>query len=144
MEASSYDPRTRLDSHANMVVLGLYSFVFESTGRTYNVQPFSTDLGIAKDIPIVDGALAYDFSHSGITYVLVVRNSLHVLSMNHDLIPSFITSAGGVLVYDIPKIHCEDPVVDNHCMSFDNYDLRIPLQLNGVFSYFHARVSTER
>ena len=60
MEASSDDLRTELDSHAKMVVLGLNSFVFESTGRTFNVQPFSTNLGVAKHVPIVDGALAYD------------------------------------------------------------------------------------
>ena len=59
MEASIDDPRTELDSHANMVVLGLNSFVFESTGRTCNVQPFRTDLGVAKDVP------------TGIVYVLL-------------------------------------------------------------------------
>ena len=144
MEASIDDPRTELDSHANMVVLGLNSFVFESTGRTCNVQPFSTDLGIAKDVPIVDGALAYDCPYSGIVYVLVVRNALHVPSMDHNLIPPFIMRAGGVIVNDIPKIHCECPEVDDHFISFDHSDLRILLQLNGVFSYFHTRVPTER
>ena len=54
MEASIDDPRTELDSHANMIVLGLNSFVFESTGRTCNAQPFSSDLGIEKDAHIVD------------------------------------------------------------------------------------------
>ena len=29
--------RTDLDSHANMVVLRKYSYIFESTGRTCNV-----------------------------------------------------------------------------------------------------------
>ena len=54
IEVSSDDPRTELDSHANMVVLGSISFVFESTGRTFNVQPFSSNICIAKDVPIVD------------------------------------------------------------------------------------------
>ena len=144
MEASCDDPRTELDSHANMVVLGLNSFVFESTGRTCNVQPFSTDLGIVKDVPIVDGALAYDCPYSGIVYILLVRNALHVPSMDHNLIPPFIMRAGGVIVNDVPKIQCEDPAVDDHCISIPDSDLRIPLQLNGVFSYFHTRVPTER
>ena len=139
MEASSDDPRTELDSHANMVVLGLNSFVFESTGRTCNVQPFSSELGVAKDVPIVDGALAYDCPCSGIIYVLVVRKALHAPSMNHNLIPPFMLRTVGVIVNDVPKIHCEDPAVDNHCISFDNSDLWIPFQINGVFSYFHTR-----
>ena len=37
MEAFIDDPRTETDSHANIVVLGFNSFVFESTGRTCNV-----------------------------------------------------------------------------------------------------------
>lgn len=78
MEASIDDPLTELDSHANIVVLGLNSFMFESTGRTCNVQPFSTDLGVAMDVPIVVGAFAYDCPYSGIFYVLVVRNALHI------------------------------------------------------------------
>ena len=133
MEASSYDLRTELDSHANMVVLRLNSFMFESTGRTCDVQPFSSELGIAKDVPIVDGALAYDCPYSGIVYVLVVRNSLHVPSMDYNLIPPFIMRAGGVIVNNVPKIHCEDPAVDSHCISFDASDLRIQFQINGVF-----------
>ena len=32
LEAPSADPRTELDSHANMVVLGSDAFIFESTG----------------------------------------------------------------------------------------------------------------
>ena len=127
MEASFDNPRTELDSHANMVVLGLNSFVFESTGKTCNVQPFSTELGIARDVPIVDGALAYDCSYSGIVYVLVVRNALHVPSMVHNLILPFIMRAGGVVVIDVPKVQCKDPAVDDHCVSFVDSNLRIPL-----------------
>ena len=48
IEASSDNPRIELDSHANMVVLGQNSFVFESTGRTFNAQPFSSTLGMKK------------------------------------------------------------------------------------------------
>ena len=64
--------------------------------------------------------------------------------MDHKLILPFIMRARGVIVNDVPKIHCKDPVVDNHYISFDNSDLKIPLQLNGVFSYFQTRVITER
>ena len=144
MEIPSDNPRKELDSHTNMVILGLNSFVFESTGRTCNFQPFSTDLGVAKDVPIVDGALPCDHPYVGIVYVLVINNSLHVPSMGHNLIPPFVMRSGGVVVNDVPKLQCEDPAVDDHCISFDDSDLRIPLQLNGTFSYFHTRVPTER
>ena len=48
------DPSTELDSHANMVVLGEHDFIFESTNRTCNVQPFDSSLGTASKIPILD------------------------------------------------------------------------------------------
>jgi len=140
-ESTSY-PRTELDSHANMIVLGHNSFVFESTGRTCNVQPSSADLGTATNIPTVDGALAYDCPYSGQVYILLVRNALHIPSMDHNLVPPFILRAGGVKINDVPKIHCESPGVEDHCISFEGSDLRIPLQLNGIFSYFHSRIPT--
>ena len=51
--------------------------------------------------------------------------------------------AGGATINDVPKIHCEDHIVNDHTVSFEHSNLRIPLQLNGVFSYFHTRVPTE-
>ena len=62
MEESSDDPRTELDSHPNAVVLGSNYFVFESTGRTCNDQPFISDLVMTKDILIFDRALACDYT----------------------------------------------------------------------------------
>ena len=52
VEESSNDPLMNLDSHANIVFLGSNSFVFESTKRIYNVQPFRIYLGVAKNVPI--------------------------------------------------------------------------------------------
>ena len=136
------DPRYELDYHANMVVLGKHYFVFEKTGRTCNVQPFSTELVIAADVPIVDGAIAYDFPYTKTTYVLIFSNVLHMPTMAHNLIPPFIMIYGGVIFSDAPKIHCVDPTIEDHCIRFKNSDLKIPMQLSGTFSYFHSRLPT--
>ena len=53
------DPRTELDLHANMVFLGAHAFIFESTNRTCNVQPFDPSLGIVSKKPIADSAVLY-------------------------------------------------------------------------------------
>ena len=42
----------------------------------------------------------------------------------------------GVTVNDIPKIHKEDPAVDDHAITFVEMGFRIPLSLWGIFSYF--------
>ena len=138
------DPRTELDSHANMIVVGSECFVFESTGRSCTVHPFSTDLGSAKDVPIVDAALAYDCQYTGQTIILIARNALHIRTMKNNLIPPFIMRAGGVIVNDKPKIHCDNPTVQDHSLSFHDSDVRIPLQLHGIFSYFHTRSPNEK
>ena len=68
-DTASVDTRTELDSHANMMVLGSNVFIFESTDRSCNVHPFDSKLGMSHDVPIVDGALAYECSlHDGNLY----------------------------------------------------------------------------
>ena len=47
---------------------------------------------------------------------------------------------GGVIVNDVPKIHCPHPTTNDHCILFPNSDLTIPLQLIDTFSFFHSRL----
>ena len=42
----------------------------------------------------------------------------------------------GVTVNDVPKIHKEDPSVDDNVITFVETGFRIPLSLGGIFSYF--------
>ena len=123
------DPQSELDSHSNMVILGRNAFIFEGSGQTYNVRQFADELGVASNIPIVDGAIAYGCPYSRQTFILIVRNALYIKSMHHNLIPPFIMRAGGVTVNDVLKIHCDDPTIDDHCILFPNAELCIPLQL---------------
>ena len=76
------------------------------------------------------------------TYVLIVRNALHMPTMEHNIIPQFTTRAGGVIVRDVPKIHCEDPTIEDHCTRFKSSDMKIPMQISGTFSYLHSRLPT--
>ena len=90
----SIDSVTELDSHANMVVLGSECFVFEWSGKTCTVNPFTDQLGSAKDVPIVDAAIAYDCPYTNVSYVLIIRNALYMPSMRSNLIPPFIMRQG--------------------------------------------------
>ena len=125
-----------------MVFLGAHVLIFESTNRTCNVQPFDPSLGIALKIPIVDGAVVYKCPYTGEIYVLIVRNALYIPHLRNNLIPPFVMRSAGVTLNETPKIHSKDPTIDNHCITFEDSDIRIPLQLSGVFSYFHTRKPT--
>ena len=109
-----------MDYHANMVVLGNHYFVLEKTGRTCNIQTFSIELVINYDVLIVDGAIAYYFPYTKTTYVLIVRYYLHMPTMYHNLIPPFIMRYVGLIFSGVPKIHCEDPTIEYHCIRFNN------------------------
>ena len=68
----------------SMLVLGRECFIFESTGKTYNMRHFNPALGTAQNIPIVNDAIAYDCQFSHDTYILIVCNTLHIESIHHN------------------------------------------------------------
>ena len=96
------------------------------------------------EVPIVDAVLAYDCPFTGLTYLLVVRNALCVPSMDHNLIPPFIMREAGLVVNETPKIHCDNPTVEDHSIFDEESGLRIPLSLNGIFSAFKTRALTDQ
>ena len=126
-----------------MAVVGKNVFVFDSVqDKTCEVQPFDPTIGTAKRVPIVDAAVAYECPYSHKVTILMIRNALYIPSMSHNLLPPFILREAGIVVNDVPKIHCIDPSVEDHSIYFADEELRIPLQLNGIFSYFHTRIPT--
>ena len=90
----------------------------------------------------MDGTIVYECPYTGEIYVLIVRNALHIPHLINNLIAPFVISSAGVTLNDTPKIHSKDPTIDYHCITFEDSDLIIPLQLSGVFSYFHTRKPT--
>ena len=61
---ASADPdeesQTELDSHANMVVIGMHAYILNNTGRTAEVSPFTSSYETLNNVPIVDAIIAYD------------------------------------------------------------------------------------
>ena len=80
---------THLDSHANMAVCGKHCRVIADTGFKADITAFSDEVGQLLEVPIVDALLLYENPSSGEKFILVVRNALHVPSMNHNLLPPF-------------------------------------------------------
>eukprot|EP00957_Ditylum_brightwellii_P126737 9659939-Ditylum_brightwellii.AAC.1 len=56
--------------------------------------------------------------------------------MDHNLIPPFMLRKAGITVNEKPKIHKENPTVDDHGITFPISGLRKLMGLWGVFSYF--------
>ena len=86
---SNKDSRTELDSHANMPVLGRHAYVISETGQIADVNPFTPDYN-SMQVHIVDSAVQCECPYTGDTYILVIRNALHVPSMKNNLMPPFV------------------------------------------------------
>ena len=112
---------TELDSHANMCVIGRQATIINRTGKHAEVRAFSQECRVLNKVPIVDAAFAYDCPSTMKTYLLIVRNALYVPTMEHNLIPPFILREGGMIVNDVPRIHCHDMIDrDSHCILSSN------------------------
>ena len=132
---------TELDSHANMPVVGKHAHIIAETRKKVDVSPFTPDYKLLT-VPLVDAMVKYDNPYNGKSYILVLHNALYVPSMDNNLIPPFMLREMGVTVNDIPKIHKQDPTVDDHAITFVETGFRIPLSLWGIFSYFPASKPT--
>ena len=127
--------RTELDSHANMVVLGRHCRII-SRGKMVRVNAFSPEHAPVWK-PIVDAVVSYMDEKSGKVYILMFHNAIFVKEMENNLIPSFIMREAGMIVDDVPKIHCSAPTKYNHSLRWpEEKDLLIRLRLHGIFSYF--------
>ena len=89
-----------------------------------------------EQVPIVDAALAYNCLFQAKTYILIVRNALHVPDIAVNVLPPFIIREAGLQINECPKIQSSDPTVEVHSMYSDEADLRIHFDLKNTFSYF--------
>ena len=119
-----------------MVVLGMNAFIFESTVITCSVNPFSSELWMAENVPIVDGYTTYDCQYSHQTYISTIYNYLYITFIQNNLIPPFLMRSNGLIVKDIPKVHLNDPTSSDHCISFERNRLKIPLKFLGTSQIF--------
>ena len=129
----SIGSRTELDLHANMVVVGKNSTVFNTTGKTCTVNSFSESAGKLEHVPIVDAVVAYDFTYMAKVYLLLMRNTLQVSDTQVNLLLPFIEREAGLHIDDCPKSQSPDLTVGTHSIYSTETDLRIHLGLHNTF-----------
>ena len=77
--------RIEFNSHANMVVVGKNCTIFDDTGKTCTVDALSETVGNLEDMPIVDAVVTYDRPYQCRTYLLLMRNALHIPELDVNL-----------------------------------------------------------
>ena len=91
----------------------------------------------------MNAVIAYYCPSSGETYLLVVKKSLCVTTMDINLIPSFVLGEVGLILNNMLIIHCEYPSVGHHSLVDKETGMRIPFTFNGTFLTFEPRSLTE-
>jgi hypothetical protein len=122
--------------------VGQHAAVINHTGKSARVNQFLSDCKSLDNVPIVDALIKYVCPYTDTPYLLVIRNALYIPSMENNLIPPFVMREAGLVVNDTPKIHISDPSVSDHSIYCAEEDLRIPLQLDGIFSFFPTTLPT--
>ena len=102
-----------------MIDVGKQAFVFSQSGHSVDIKAFTEEVGGLSKVPIVDAVIVYDFPCTGDTFLLVVRNYLCVLVMDHNILPPFILSEAVLVVNNTPKIHINDPSVEYHSIFYE-------------------------
>ena len=88
-----------------MFVFGNQGTTIQNTGKFSDVNSFAEDVGMMPRVPIVESVVAYDCPYSGEVILLVARNTIFVVSMDHNLVPPFIMQEAGLQVNEQAKIH---------------------------------------
>ncbi len=107
---------TELDSHANMAVAGADCTIIAKSGNYADVTPFLEDLPMMKMVEIVGDMMAYNNPISHTTYLLVMRNTLSISSMGHNLIPPLLICKAGLALDEMPKFQLDTPTINNHAI----------------------------
>ena len=117
MEDMDESSRTKLDSHANMPVIGKNAYILSKIGKTVDVAPFTPDYKTIG-VELVDAALKYECPYSGETKILIIRRGLYVPSMSNNLLPPFMLREAGITINEVPKIHVSSPTEEHHSIMF--------------------------
>jgi hypothetical protein len=129
-----------LDSHADTCCVGKDVLLVNMTMKTVKVTSFLQSLGSVTKVPIVTAAIAYDDPRSGKVFILIIHQALHFKELNHCLLCPMQLRLNDVVINERPKFLTTKPTEDDH--SIQCQDLLIPLELDGVTSYFPARKPT--
>jgi hypothetical protein len=141
---SSEEPRSELDPHADTCCVGNNGLILYYHNRTVSVAPFLDSFSKEDHVPIVTAAIAYDDPINAQTYMIIVHQALYFgdkkkLRLAHNLINPFQCRLNQVHIDECARVLTHQPNDLSHSIFFRAEQVKIPLRLNGIVSYFHSR-----
>ena len=133
--------RCELDSHADTIVGGANCVLLETTGETATVHSFSDERKPFSDVPIGTIATSWVRPETSEVIVLVMHEALYFGDrLDHSLICPNQLRSYGIVVDDVPRQFDPQSV---HSIVVPGEDVTIPLDMNGVVSYFASHKPSE-
>jgi hypothetical protein len=141
--------RAELDSHADTTVIGdTTALVIQDFDRPVRVHGYDQSVAQREACKTVTGVMAYDHPSTGVTYFLIFHQAILIPCMKVSLISPMQLRDNDLSVNDEPKSMALIPTDEHHCVTIprngDVDDLKIPLSLHGVTSYFNTRKPTRQ
>ena len=143
MEGEKPPTVTELDTHADTCCVGINARILMDTGRKINVFPFLDELGSISEVPIVQAAIAIDSLNGLSTVILIFNQCLYFPKMEYNLLCPNQLRMNGVHIYDTPRQFDKRPHALSHTIFFADENFALPLEMNGVVSYFKSRRPSE-
>ena len=106
--------RTYLDSHAKMATVGTHFQMISNPNRTKEVRPFTHYYESMRQVPIMNTTMRHDDVHMGEKCMIIVRDALSVLAIDHNSIPPFAMRETGINMRTSLKFQVEDPSIDDN------------------------------
>jgi hypothetical protein len=133
--------KIELDTHADTSCASAHVCIIDYTGQTCSVSVFSHELPTMTDVPIINGAVAYDHPETGEVFIIAMNQHLYLGDkIENSLICLNQCRYNNVIVDDVP-LHLSD--TSTHSLYFTEEDVHIPLQLNGCISHINMRYPTD-
>jgi hypothetical protein len=136
--------QAELDSHADTCAFNDSALIIQDTLQCASVTPFLRSFGTLDSVRIVTAAVAYDCPETFTTFILYFPQSLYIPELDRPLIAPNQLHSHGIIVNDTPlfALSSDQRNADSHSILSLEHSLCIPLQLDGVISYFPNRKPT--
>jgi hypothetical protein len=138
--------QAELDSHADTCAFGDSALIIQDTLQCASVSPFLRSFGSLDNVRIVTAANAYDCPDTFTTFILYFPQSLYIPELDRLLIAPNQLRSHGITINETPlfALPPDQRHADSHSIISPEHSMRmrIPLQLDGVISYFPTRKPT--
>ncbi len=144
LSLSANESLAEMDSHVDTCVVGANALIIIDFERPVQVTGYDSSKK-SKPFRIVSGVLAYDDPYTGRTHMLVVHQAISMPQIEHNLLCPMQMRQNDVEVDERPKFFTVKPTEKSHAIVAKNEaeELIIPLQLDGMTSYFATRKPTK-